>query len=253
MQVPGFPFLNNLYLPASVKPDDQFENKYLIIREKGKRIYSDDQLRKLPDISKDHPHYKEWLIRKKSCKQIIRYLESKKNILHILEIRCGNGWFSYQLSRIPGSKIIGLDINLTELQQAARVFGKNSKLKFIFGDIRSGILKDIKFDIILFPGVIQYFRDLREIIDMSLSHLFPGGEIHLIDSRFYKSGEIASARKETRLYYESLGMTDMQDYYYHHSITELSSYSYRILYSPEKPFRKLFKFHPFFWICIKNV
>jgi SAM-dependent methyltransferase len=253
MQVPDFSLLNDLYLPASAKPNDEFEKEYLVVREKEQRIYSDDQVRKLPDITRKHPHFKEWLIRRKSCRKLIRYLESKKSILNILEIGCGNGWFSYHLSRIPGSKVIALDINLTELQQAARVFGKNSKLKFIFGDIRSGILKDLKFDIILFAASIQYFADLHEIIDIALAHLIQNGEIHLIDSHFYHPKDIPAARERTRLYYQSLGIPDMKNHYYHHSITELSRYQYKVLFNPETALNRFFGSNPFFWICVKNV
>src|SRR5215467_13900511 len=123
----GFDISNNLFVPASATQDEFFEKNYIALRTREKRIYSDDELRTLPSVPTNHPHFKEWAIRKKSCDQFIRYLESKKTILSILEVGCGNGWLSYQLSRIPGSKVIAVDINLTELRQAARVFDKNSK------------------------------------------------------------------------------------------------------------------------------
>jgi ubiquinone/menaquinone biosynthesis C-methylase UbiE len=62
----------------------------------------------------------------------------------------------HRLSSIS-RKITGLDINFTEIQQAARVFNGCQKIKFVYGDLRSGILYGRQFDIIVFAASIQYF------------------------------------------------------------------------------------------------
>ncbi|HEX4850375.1 MAG TPA: class I SAM-dependent methyltransferase, partial [Puia sp.] len=245
--------INNLYIPSESSPDDLFEVSYLLARQKEYRIYTDDEVRQLPYISKEHRHSEEWTIRKKSCDRLIRYLESKRNSLNILEVGCGNGWLAYQLSRMPGCKVIGLDINLAELRQAARVFDKNSKLKFVYGDIRAGILKDLKFDVIIFAASIQYFHSLSEILNVSLRQLNKEGEIHIIDSKLYKTNEVRAAKERSRLYYETLGLPHMAQYYYHHCINEIKPYHHRILRNPASIINKLFNHDPFFWICAKNV
>ncbi|PWT71823.1 MAG: SAM-dependent methyltransferase [Bacteroidetes bacterium] len=253
MIVADGPIPDNLYIPSTSNLDYQFEINYLLARQKENRIYTDELVRNLPLISREHPHAAEWAIRKKSCDRLIRYLESKRNLLNILEVGCGNGWLSYQLSRIPGSKVIGSDINLTELEQAARVFDKNSKLKFFYGDIRTGILNDLKFDIIVFAASIQYFPSLPEIMKVSLQLLHPAGEIHIIDSKLYEPAEVEAARQRSRLYYEALGMPEMAGYYYHHCINELEPYPHRILRNPASFLNKFSRRDPFFWICANNV
>lgn len=245
--------MDNLYIPANRTVENDFEQQYILLRCREQRIYTDKELFHLPEIAADHPHFNEWLVRKSSCRKLKNYLESKNRGLSILEVGCGNGWLSYELSRIPGSKVIGIDINLTELQQAARVFNKNSKLKFVYGDIFSGLLNDLKFDAIVFAASIQYFPVLTEILNVSLNQLYPRGEIHITDSPIYKPAEVDAARERTRDYYNSLDFPEMTNHYFHHSITEFAAFQYKILHNPYSiKNRFLPKKQPFYWICIEK-
>src|SRR5437867_2949179 len=96
---------------------DAFEQHYIPLREKEKRIYYDEEIKHLPSITKQHPHYKEWKTRKHSAGKLISYLKRKKTQLVILETGCGNGWLCHQLSAINNASITGVDINAVELQQ----------------------------------------------------------------------------------------------------------------------------------------
>jgi SAM-dependent methyltransferase len=253
MNPSSFHIANNLYIPVDNEIKSDFEQQYIRLRAMENRIYSDEELFHLPDIAPSHPHFKEWMIRKRSSGQLIAKLERKKDLLSILEVGCGNGWLSYQLSRIPGSRVIGLDVNLTELQQASRVFNTNSKLKFIYGDIRTGIINDMQFDVIVFAASIQYFSSVSGILNACLQYLYQNGEIHIIDSPFYRKKEVEAARNRTKEYYSGLGFPGMTDYYYHHCITELDLYDHRLLRNPFSIRHKFFgNNHPFPWICIKK-
>lgn len=229
-----------------------FEEKYLTARRKENRLYRDEEVENLPDIWESHPHYKEWMIRKKSCQRLKNHLKLKKKKLEVLEIGCGNGWFSYQLSRIPNCHVIGSDINLTELQQAVRVFAKKSRLKFIYGDIRSGMLNEIKFDVIVFAASIQYFPSLTEIMDATVSRLKPDGEIHILDTPLYKPSQVAAAHERSQAYYRGLGIPETGDHYFHHSIHALSPFQYKMLCNPNSLLNRLFGKNPFPWIVVKN-
>jgi SAM-dependent methyltransferase len=243
--------LTNFFVSAA-RPDNLFETNYLNVRRKERRLYRDEEVMALPDIRKNHPHCGEWMIRKRSCQRLIHYLEVRKSRLQILEIGCGNGWLSAQLAGIPGSEVIGSDINWLELQQAARVFSNKPKLKFIYGDIRSGMLQDLKFDVIVLAASIQYFPALDEIMDCALPRLNPRAELHILDSPFYKPSRIGAAVKRTQAYYNALGFPEMAAHYHHHGLDELEPYHYKILSNPHSFRNRIFGKNPFPWVCVKN-
>lgn len=231
-----------------------FETLYIRLRQKEGRIYNDEELTRLPDIQTTHPHCREWQLRKHSSEKLIGYLKRKNKPLDILEIGCGNGWLSHRLSFIPGSKVIGTDINFTETQQAARVFQHIPNLHFIYTSVERGVFKEKSFDSIIFAASVQYFPSLPEIISNTLPLLKPGGEIHIIDSPFYPLPEVLPAQQRSRHYYESAGFCQMADYYFHHSLEELKGYNHSVLFNPQSIRSKLSgNKNPFHWICIRAI
>ncbi len=254
MHLPDSSILTNIHFPGNAKAGNLlFEKKYITVRSIENRLYTDEEVEHLPDIAPDHTHYQEWMSRKKSGRRLVNYLTAKKKRLNILEAGCGNGWLAHLLAGIPGAEGTGLDINFTELQQAARVFNENTHLRFIYGDVCSGILRDLKFDIIVFAASAQYFHSLRKILNVCLRQLKPGGEIHIIDTHFYKSSEIPAAKKRTIDYYTSLGYPEMSDYYFHHDINELHAFNHTVLHNPFSVMNRFLNNRdPFHWVYIKN-
>lgn len=105
---------------------EQFSTIYLDVRDKEERLYTDEVTAQLPYVSKSQPYYKEWNMRQKSTKRVKSYLIKKSRPLKILDLGCGNGWFSNQLSEIPNTEVYGIDVNDVELEQAARLFKKDT-------------------------------------------------------------------------------------------------------------------------------
>jgi len=231
-----------------------FETIYTQLRQKEKRIYTDEEVAQLPLISPKHIHFKEWQVRKDSSQKLVAHLRSKKKILDILEIGCGNGWLSKKLSTITGSRVIGTDINFSEIQQAARVFQDIPNLHFIYVNAASGVFREKKFDTIVFAASIQYFESLTQTISDALNLLKPGGEIHIIDSAFYSLPELEPAKLRTRHYYESAGFPEMTGYYFHHSYDDLGDYNFSLRYEPQSLINKLLRNkNPFPWISIQPI
>lgn len=230
-----------------------FEKLYIQLREKEGRVYTDEEVTLLPDIAETHPHFNEWQMRKQSCQKLISYLQKKQKALRILEVGCGNGWLSHQLSTIPDCKIIGVDVNFIELQQAAKIFTDKPNLNFIYNDIESGVFKEGQFDIIVFAASIQYFPSFIEIMRKSLKLLNASGEIHIIDSHFYPLSELSAAKQRSLLYFETAGFPEMINWYFHHSIDDLEPFNYSTLYDPNGLFTRFLRNkNPFPWICIKQ-
>ena len=105
-------------------PNLNLSESYLTVREKENRILEDEIVKNLPTISKQSAYYVEWNKRKDTQQRFEKYLQNK-NIGSILEIGCGNGWFTNFLSNYC-KEAIGQDINCTELEQAARIFKKEN-------------------------------------------------------------------------------------------------------------------------------
>lgn len=230
-----------------------FESIYLRLRLQEGRLYTDQELEKLPVINRQHPYYSEWMIRRRSTKKLVQYIERNKNGSDILEIGCGNGWLTRQLASVTGARVIGVDINYMELQQAARVFHHIPNLHFIYTDIRNEPFREKKFDLAVFAASIQYFEMLPEILDKVLKLLKPGGEIHILDSPFYSPTEIQAAKQRSRVYYEQAGFPAMTSCYFHHSLNELHDYHPEILFDPNNWISQLqLSKNPFHWIRIRK-
>ena len=238
--------------PANASFDcKRFEQLYLASRRKENRLYTDGQVAQLPWIEPSHILFREWEVRKRSAARLVNYLENKKRPLSILEAGCGNGWLSGRLAAIRHSRITGTDINKTELHQAKSVFGKRSNIRFEEGDIRSMDFKE-KFDAVIFAASIQYFCSFDKIIADVLSVLNESGEVHILDSYFYKANEIPGAKERTRAYFRSLGVEEMAAFYFHHAVDSLGSFNHTFLFDPRILKNKLFRKNDLFpWVCIK--
>jgi len=230
-------------------PDGGFGDIYIGTRYQEKRLLSDGQVMFLPDIEPTHIHYKEWLLRKRSALRLVDYLSKKNEPLTILEIGCGNGWLSSKLSAIPGAHVTGLDINQVEILQAKRIFAKNN-LKFIWSGFEPAILKGKKFDIILFAASIQYFSSVKEVLENAFPCLADDGEIHIMDTHFYKPEELKLAVQRTENYYKELGYPEMTAYYFHHCINDIRQFKHTILVNPSSLLNRIGRKEPFYWIAV---
>ncbi len=245
--------INGFLLQQSTLAVNSFEELYVALALKEGKIFSEKEIAELPVVPVSHPHYKEWLIRKRSCDKLLRYIKRHGHICNILEVGCGNGWLAAQLSSATNANVTGVDINTVELEQARKVFCGIPNLKFTDGDIRSGILTDEKFDLIVFAASVQYFESLKEILKIAIRYLTLQGEIHIIDSHLYRPYEITSAKQRSKKYFTDIGFPEMTHLYFHHCINEIKSLRFSILYNPNSRINKLlFRKNPFHWVVIKN-
>ncbi len=234
--------------------DMSFENLYLKVRTKEKRIYSDEEVKLLPYASKLNPHQDEWALKAKSFLRFKKYLSHKKSKLNILDLGSGNGWFTGQLAKEFDNNYYCLDVNLLELEQAARVF-KYANIKFIYSDIFTTALPAGVFDIIIINSSLQYFQNISALMKELLFISKPYGEIHIIDTPFYDQQELMHVKNKTLKHYQTLGIPEMAKHYFHHTTNELKYLRHSFLYNPKTCKNKLFdlffeKDSPFFWILV---
>ena len=233
------------------QPKNDFSDTYIKVRKKENRFYSEAQIKNLPDLDEKDIHYDEWQLRKKSTNRFLNHIKSRNKPLRILDIGCGNGWFSNLMSNIERVEVVGLDVNTIELEQATNSFPKEN-LSFVCANLfEITELNDQKFDVIVFNSCIQYFENLNELFQITRDLLLENGEIHIIDTPFYKNNEIESARQRTQTYYKNLGFQEMAKNYFHHCFENLGNYI--IKYKPTTSFLRYFKKDsPFCWILIKT-
>lgn len=207
------------------------EELYLAVRTAENRVLDDEMVRQLPQTPSSYVHHNEWQIRAAGLKRFIAYLDKKfgEKKLNILDVGCGNGWMSNNLHK-HGHKVTGIDLNLAELEQAERVFGTSESMAWQYVDILNDDVTGAPFDIILFGASCQYFPDISVLTEASTKLLTKPGEIHLLDSFFYKDSELDAARSRTEQYYSQMGFPEMSEFYHHHSVNALKAIGYKKLF-----------------------
>ena len=243
---------NGIYFLSEI--DNAFESIYIAVRENEKRVYSDKEVKLLPNTNSSNPHKEEWKIRERSLQRFTNYIKKYDEKLNILDVGCGNGWFSANIANRNSINIYALDVNKFELEQAARVFNFKN-IYFICGNIFDNIFEEHSYDIITLNSSIQYFDNFSTLIKRLFYFLTDEGEIHIIDSPIYNQNELAGAKERTARYYISNGFPEMAKHYYHHTFDELRDFNYKILYDPkavQNNLKKIFGFKdsPFPWIRI---
>ncbi len=231
---------------------DSFRELYIALRLKEGRIYTEKEVSNLPVTQSSHIHHNEWLIRKRSCNKLLKYIEKHGHIQNILDVGCGNGWLSAQLATGVEANVTGIDVNIVELEQARKVFRTIHNLKFLEGDIRSGVPTDEKFDLIVFAASVQYFKSLREVLKIAGTYLTLQGEIHIIDTHLYRPRQVAKAMARSKKYFTGVGFPEMSHFYFHHSLNEIKAFPTTILYNPNSAINRLLNSNPFHWVVIRS-
>jgi SAM-dependent methyltransferase len=251
---PAFIFNNKIFYQSEIATNLDFEKNYVELRQREKRVYADNVVKDLPSIPSGHHLKKEWKIRQTSLKKLRSYLETRKGRKRVLELGCGNGWLSHHLALLPDTEVLGMDLNETELLQAATVFNHINRLSFAYADIfKTGSLPE--FDYIILASSLQYFPDVKKLTSKLLRQLSPAGEIHIIDTPIYDSAEVISARARSAEYF-NLQQSRMKLFYHHHDWSAFDQFKLQLLHDPRSITNRLAGLisvrSPFPWICIKN-
>jgi ubiquinone/menaquinone biosynthesis C-methylase UbiE len=222
-----------VFFQQGITRSTSFEKDYFSLRTKENRIYPDTLVSSLPNVPATHPARREWLMRSSSLTKLVAYLKKQNRCGPVLEVGCGNGWLSHHLAVSLDASVYALDINEKELAQGARVFRESQNLAFIYADIFTADFSPIKFKTIVLASCIQYFADLRMLLERLLSLLQPHGEIHIIDSPLYTPATVDAARERSRTYFATIGFPEMINGYHHHTRPEIESFHPAFLFKPQ--------------------
>ncbi|KOA97911.1 methyltransferase [Xanthomonas arboricola] len=238
--------------------DDPFEQQYLQVRRKEGRLYTDAQVRSLPRPSGKLGASLEWQVRALSSALLVQHLRAQAGEGAIAELGCGNGWLSQLLAQSLQRDVCGIDVNRTELTQAARVFGHDQRLSFIAADIQTLALPRDLFDVIVVPACIQYFADPAALVVRLLAQLRDGGELHILDSPLYADAQAANASAARSLrYFTELGVPALAAHYHQHTYASFDRFAVQRLFDPRRPGARLRRMlrmkQPHFpWLCLRR-
>ncbi len=252
-QSPDFSFENNLFYQRGLDHPSKFETVYLSIRRAEERLYADEIVRMLPRIPPTHPAAKEWRIRMSTSGKLLRYLQEacQNRQPAILEIGCGNGWLSNYLATVPNSCVLGIDINETELRQAARAFAGNEKISFAYADVLTSMIPDQIFDYIILAATLPYFGNLDLLLARLRQLMRRKGEIHILDSPVYSPKEIYHAKLRSEKHF-TLHNSELGGFYHYHSWDAFRNHPHDVLYDPRslstKALSLIYPMSPFPWI-----
>mgnify|MGYP001942365496 CR=1 FL=1 len=214
------------------------ERYYLKLRFKEGRLHSDEIVPLLPNLPKGAPHFKEWKSRKHALNILLNYMNEKQKNLNVLDMGCGNGWMTNKIA-MQGYQVTGLDVNLEELNQARRLF-QSDNINFIYADIFQEPSIG-KFDLIILASSVQYFPSLTDTINTLFKYLSPGGEIIIMESHLYPKFTINDAKKRSKDYFDQMEASEMEKYYFHHSVEALDCYNFNYIYkNSQSIFNKIF-------------
>ena len=200
------------------------ESLYLKVREREDRLLSDEQVLGLPGKSPVPDLTNEWKIRATSYVRLVKLLR-KMRPLRVLDVGTGNGWLIGKLcKKFKETQFIGVDVNVTELEQAARLFG-NERVEFLYSDPLGNELQSIeKVDVILFNASIQYFQDIPALMARMKKLLRRSGVIIINDSPVYQNSSLAfEATIRSSDYYSNLGFPEMNKFYFPVNVYDLLS------------------------------
>jgi SAM-dependent methyltransferase len=249
---PDFTLEEGVFRQVGLSDDSVFAKVYRDLRKSEGRTYSDPEVLKLPEVPSTFSNSDEWRMRRRSADRLVKNFNTR-NRNRIIEIGCGNGWLVNHMARSLPFDFCGVDIGKEELRQAARLFGSSDKITFVFADIFSKSVDSLTADVFILAGAVQYFPDLRSLLDRLLTLLSPKGEIHILDSPFYKVTDVDAARNRSWSYFDEKGYGSMRDHYFHHSWRSLHV-PYKVIYDPDlitnRIKRRVQKLSPFPWIRI---
>lgn len=224
-----------------------FEQLYVALREKEERILSDSEVKELPFLSTGK-HVEEWKLRAETAQRFRNYLADFKGRA-ILEVGCGNGWFSNFIAQSGDFEVVAQDVNVTELKQAAHLFS-NSTIQWVFTEDLS-LFSKAAFDLIVFNASIQYFPNISALMRNILPLLTDHGEIHVLDSPYYSNEKAAkAAHQRTVDYYTSMGFTELSRNYHHHAQADFKCFE--VLYQPGIWQKLKGNRNPFSWLRYKK-
>lgn len=195
-------------------------------------VLPDELLPQLPSLPRNHPKRSYWELQGYALERLAARTRLLPYRLSVLVVGCGNGWSAKYLSRLEKTTVLGIDFVQANIDQARWAFKEDLNPDFQLADIFEDAIDPSAFDMVVFNGIAEVYPDVGLLLGQALEFLNPKGEVHLIGTPFWELSRIPSARKKQMAHFEKIGVPEMKDHYYFHSVEEMTALGCHLLYSP---------------------
>jgi SAM-dependent methyltransferase len=195
-------------------------------------VLPDELVVKLPSLPRQHPQHRHWNGQGYALERLIGRLRLPPYRLSVLVVGCGNGWAAHYLSQLEKCSVTAIDSMEENIAQARRLFGQEDNSDFQQADIFRDPINPGAFDQVLLYGVAQWYPDVGHLLGQALEYLNPHGEIHVLGSPFWELSWLPAAKKEKWAEFDKVGMPEMREHYFFHSVEEMTALGAQLLYSP---------------------
>ncbi len=191
-------------LPETEAHYAHFLRDYEAIRQsEGRGSNSANYYRALPFKDLNGHHRRDWLIRARSYKALVKVLTRLQNPLErslkILDLGAGNGWLSNRLAA-QGDRVIAVDLSVNEQDGLGAWKHYEHSFTPVQAEFNHLPVMDRFADALIFNASFHYSENYVETLKEALRVLSTKGLIIIMDSPVYRrstSGEKMVAERET--------------------------------------------------------
>jgi ubiquinone/menaquinone biosynthesis C-methylase UbiE len=173
---------------------EPFERQYRIVRQReGYRSTSGDYYRTLPSVPADHPHAREWRIRRESLTSLLLHaFTAPGGPRHVLDLGAGCGWLSSRLAS-DGQDAVAVDRLDDDADGLGACRHYASPVVAVQADFDALPFAPAQFDVVVFNGSLHYAADPPATLAEARRMLRSGGALAVMDSPMFEQTDHGEA------------------------------------------------------------
>jgi SAM-dependent methyltransferase len=179
---------------------EPFERQYRVVRQRdGYRSTSGDYYRMLPSVSADHPHAREWRIRRESFTSLRRRaFTGPGGPRRVLDLGAGCGWLSSRLAA-DGHYAVAVDRLDDDTDGLGACQHYRSAVVAVQADFDALPFEPSQFDVVVFDGSLHYAIEPAATLAEAGRMLRPGGALAVMDSPMFEEADHGEAMVSDQL------------------------------------------------------
>jgi SAM-dependent methyltransferase len=189
--------------PSRARAFHAFVERYEFVREaEGRRLQDPKVLKALPYLGGSGARRREWAIRAKSFRTLIRdvvapFERAARRSLRVLDLGSGVGWLAYRLAR-RGHDVAAVDLLVNDFDGLGVHRHYDGAFLSVEAEFDRLPFGDAAFDVVVYNASFHYASDYAATLEESLRVLSPGGRIVVMDTPLYREASSGEAMVRER-------------------------------------------------------